>query len=154
GQLYRRGDLRRDSGYSLFYMGINTGALISPAICGYIGEKVSWRLGFAVAGLAMLAGVVQYLWGSKHLGEAGLHPATTGDPERDRAQRRTAWMAIGGGLGVFALVGALGGLGVITMTQISDGLGWVLLAISGAVFYWLILGKSWSPEERKRSAAV
>src|SRR5436190_3391960 len=58
GQLYRKGDVRRDSGYSLFYMGINTGALISPAICGYIGEKVSWRLGFAVAGLAMLAGVI------------------------------------------------------------------------------------------------
>lgn len=154
GQLYRKGDPRRDSGYSLFYMGINTGALISPMICGYIGEKVSWRLGFAVAGLAMLAGVVQYLWGSKHLGEAGLHPATTGDPELDRQNRRTAWTWILGGLGVFGLVGLLGGLGTITMTQISDALGWALLIISAAVFWWLIFGKDWSPEERKRSAAV
>jgi POT family proton-dependent oligopeptide transporter len=80
GQLYPRGDIRRDAGFSIFYMGINTGALISPVICGYIGEKVSWRLGFGVAGLAMLLGIVQYLWGSKHLGEAGLHPARHRSP--------------------------------------------------------------------------
>jgi POT family proton-dependent oligopeptide transporter len=154
GQLYRKGDLRRDAGFSLFYMGINLGALISPFICGYIGEKVSWRLGFAVAGAAMLAGLVQYALGSKYLGDAGLHPATTGDPVKDAASRRTAWTAVFAGLGVFVLVGALGALGVITMTQISDGLGWALLVISAAVFYWLIFGSSWSPEERKRSAAV
>jgi len=154
GQLYRKGDPRRDAGFSLFYMGINTGALISPFICGYIGEKVSWRLGFAVAGAAMLVGIVQYLWGSKHLGDAGLRPATTGDPVKDAEQRRTAWTAVYAGLAVFALVGALGGFGVITITQISDGLGWALLAISAAVFYWLIFGKRWSPQERKRSAAV
>src|SRR5215831_448390 len=61
GQLYAKGDPRRDSGFSIFYMGINLGALISPIICGYIGEKISWRLGFAAAGAGMLAGVIQYL---------------------------------------------------------------------------------------------
>ena len=43
GQLYAPGDPRRDSGFSIFYMGINLGALISPLICGYVGERVSWR---------------------------------------------------------------------------------------------------------------
>src|SRR5690348_17122104 len=120
GQLYAKGDVRRDAGFSLFYMGINLGALISPFICGYIGEKVSWRLGFAVAGAAMLAGIVQYVLGAKYLGDAGLRPATTGNPVKDAAARRSAWTAVYAGLGVFALVGALGGLGVITITQISD----------------------------------
>jgi POT family proton-dependent oligopeptide transporter len=154
GQLYPKGDQRRDAGFSLFYMGINIGALISPVICGYIGEKISWRLGFAVAGAAMLAGLIQYVLGAKYLGDAGLRPATTGDPAKDAASKRNAWTAVFLGLGVFVLVGALGGLGVITMTQISDALGWALLVISAAVFYWLIFGRSWSPEERKRSAAI
>src|SRR5690349_10924459 len=90
GQLYAKGDVRRDAGFSLFYMGINLGALISPFICGYIGEKVSWRLGFAVAGAAMLAGIVQYVLGAKYLGDAGLRPATTGNPAKDAAARRSA----------------------------------------------------------------
>ena len=46
GQLYKQGDPRRDSGFSLFYMGINLGALISPLACGWVGQRISWRLGF------------------------------------------------------------------------------------------------------------
>jgi POT family proton-dependent oligopeptide transporter len=52
GQLYHQGDPRRDSGFSLFYMGINIGALIAPLICGYVGERISWRLGFGWRDLA------------------------------------------------------------------------------------------------------
>jgi POT family proton-dependent oligopeptide transporter len=156
GQLYRKGDPRRDSGFSIFYMGINLGALISPLICGYIGERISWRLGFGVAGAGMLLGLVQYVLGAKHLGSAGLHPASTGDPVKDRQQKRSAAMAVGLGLGVFALLGILGATGVIafTATMISDGLGWVLLGISVAVFSWMIGSGGWAPEERKRSVAI
>src|SRR5215467_28081 len=67
GQLYKQGDPRRDSGFSIFYMGINLGALISPIICGYVGERISWRLGFGVAGLGMLLGLIQYVLGARHL---------------------------------------------------------------------------------------
>ena len=154
GQLYAKGDLRRDSGFSIFYMGINLGALISPVICGYIGEKISWRLGFAVAGAGMLLGLIQYVAGGKHLGDAGLRPASTGDPVRDAAQKRSAWTSVYAGVGAFALIGVLGAMGLVTMTQISDALGTGLLVISATVFYWLIFGRSWSVEERKRSAAV
>ena len=90
GQLYHQGDPRRDSGFSIFYMGINLGALISPLICGYVGERISWRLGFGVAGLGMLAGLVQYLATSRYLGTAGLHPASTGDPEKDEREKKSA----------------------------------------------------------------
>ncbi|HXB72038.1 MAG TPA: peptide MFS transporter [Candidatus Acidoferrales bacterium] len=156
GQLYKLGDLRRDSGFSLFYMGINTGALVSPFICGYVGERISWRLGFGVAGLGMLVGLIQFVLGSKHLGNAGLHPHSTGNAELDRKQKRNAAMAVGGGLGAFAILGVLGAAGVIefTPTGISDGLGWVLLGISVAVFSWMIFSHGWSPEERKRSSAI
>jgi POT family proton-dependent oligopeptide transporter len=156
GQLYKPGDLRRDSGFSVFYMGINLGALISPIICGYIGERISWRLGFGVAGLGMLVGLLQYVLGARYLGEAGLYPHRTGNAELDRKQKRSAALAVGGGLGVFAILGLLGATGAIefTPTGISDGLGWVLLGISVAVFSWMIFSKGWSLEERKRSAAI
>src|SRR5437764_6440968 len=74
GQLYPKGDPRRDSGFSIFYMGINLGALISPLVCGYVGERISWRYGFGLAGLGMLAGLVQYVITGRHLGSAGLRP--------------------------------------------------------------------------------
>src|SRR5882724_9058342 len=74
GQLYKKGDPRRDSGFSIFYMGINIGALISPLICGYVGQRISWRYGFGLAGLGMLAGLVQYMVMGKALGNAGLNP--------------------------------------------------------------------------------
>jgi proton-dependent oligopeptide transporter, POT family len=154
GQLYAKGDPRRDSGFSIFYMGINLGALISPIICSYVGEKISWRLGFGVAGAGMLLGLLQYVLQGKYLGEAGLYPARTGDPRTDAAQKRTAWIGVGVGLGVFALVGGLAAGGVVSITGISDALGWVLLAITVVVFSWLIGSKTWSAEERKRSAAV
>ena len=156
GQLYAKGDPRRDSGFSLFYMGINTGALIAPIFCGWVGEKISWRLGFGVAGIGMLAGLIQYVLQRKHLGSAGLRPASTGNAARDRLQKRNAVLVVGGGLGVFALLAILGTAGVLTFTAkiIGDGMGWCLLAISVAVFSWLLLGGGWSPVERKRSAAV
>jgi len=156
GQLYRQGDPRRDSGFSIFYMGINLGALISPIFCGWVGERISWRWGFGLAGLGMLAGVIQYVLQLKFLGEAGRHPASTGDAAADTKQRRSAVLSVGAGLAVFALLGILGTTGVITFTasMISDSLGWALLGISVVVFAWLIFSKTWTTEERKRSAAI
>jgi POT family proton-dependent oligopeptide transporter len=156
GQLYNQGDPRRDSGFSIFYMGINIGALNSPLFCGYVGERISWRLGFGVAGLGMLAGLVQYLLTSRHLGSAGLHPASSGDVEEDRRERQKAIRALCIGIAVVAFLAALGMSGVVelTATMISDGVGWCLLGISVLVFSWLIFFGNWSPVERKRSAAI
>ena len=156
GQLYRQGDPRRDSGFSIFYMGINIGATISPIFCGWVGERISWRLGFGLAGLGMLAGVIQFALSGKYLGEAGLHPASTGDAAADARQRRNAIWSVGAGLAVFAVLGVLGATGVIAFTAalISDSLGWVLLGISVVVFAWLIFSHTWTAEERKRSAAI
>jgi POT family proton-dependent oligopeptide transporter len=156
GQLYGPGDPRRDSGFSLFYMGINLGALISPLACGWVGQRVSWRLGFGLAGLGMIVGLIQYVMGGKYLGSAGLHPATTGDPQKDRAQKRNT--ALGGLVlvAVFGIFAALGSSGAISITPelIFNGEGFLLLAVSIVVFVWLIFGKGWSAEERKRSMAI
>jgi POT family proton-dependent oligopeptide transporter len=67
GSLYEVSDTRRDAGFSLFYMGINLGAMIGPLIAGTIAQKVDWHLGFACAGVGMVLGLVQYVAGRKHL---------------------------------------------------------------------------------------
>jgi POT family proton-dependent oligopeptide transporter len=67
GTLYTRDDARRDAGFSIFYMGINLGAFISPLICGWLGQKYDWHWGFAAAGFGMVIGIIQYVAGKKYL---------------------------------------------------------------------------------------
>ena len=67
GQLYPPGDARRDSGFTVFYAGINVGALFASLICGFLGETYGWKYGFGAAGIGMLAGLVMFLWGQKYL---------------------------------------------------------------------------------------
>jgi POT family proton-dependent oligopeptide transporter len=61
GQLYRQGDPRRDSAFTLYYMGINLGGMVGPLICGTLGERIDWSLGFASAGVGMAVGMLVYL---------------------------------------------------------------------------------------------
>ena len=67
GQLYPKDDPRRDSGFTVFYAGINVGALFASLICGFLGEAYGWKYGFGAAGIGMLAGLVMFLWGQKYL---------------------------------------------------------------------------------------
>ena len=71
GQLYKPGDVRIDSGYTIFYMSINIGSMLGFLVCGYLGEKVGWHWGFGAAGVGMTFGVLQYLFTRNSLGEAG-----------------------------------------------------------------------------------
>jgi POT family proton-dependent oligopeptide transporter len=67
GALYEEGDPRRDSGFTIFYMGINLGSALATIICGYLGENFGWKYGFGAAGIGMIAGLITFLWGQKYL---------------------------------------------------------------------------------------
>ena len=67
GRLYKTNDVRRDSGFSIFYVGINLGAFLAPLIVGYVGETINWHYGFAIAGFGMLAGLVQFYIGQNKI---------------------------------------------------------------------------------------
>ena len=67
GKLYAENDPRRDSGFTLFYAGINVGALFASLICAFLGETYGWKYGFGAAGIGMVAGLVMFLWGQKYL---------------------------------------------------------------------------------------
>ncbi len=74
GSLYKDGDPRRDAGFSLFYSGINIGALLSGLTIAYIGTTYSWSLGFFIAGVTMLLGLGLFIFTQKTLGPIGLPP--------------------------------------------------------------------------------
>ncbi len=74
GELYAANDPRRDGGFTLFYMGINIGALVPPLIAGALVAKYGWHAGFVLAAAGMAIGQVIFMLGKKRLGEAGLYP--------------------------------------------------------------------------------
>ncbi len=67
GALYSPDDPRRDSGFTLFYMGINIGAFASALLCGWLGQTFGWKYGFGLAGIGMLIGLMVFLKGQSHL---------------------------------------------------------------------------------------
>ncbi len=80
GRLYGENDPRRDSGFSIFYAGINLGATVSGVLCGWLGETYGWGWGFGAAGIGMLAGLANFIYGQKHL----MGHAEPSDPARLR----------------------------------------------------------------------
>jgi proton-dependent oligopeptide transporter, POT family len=156
GALYGERDARRDAGFSIYYMGINLGAFIAPLVCGYLGQKVNWHIGFAAAGVGMVFGLVQYVLGGKYLGDAGLRPAPATSPAE--AERLRSRARAGGAIVLVAFVGlALGmysGALPITAKQIADAAGYALLLIVVAFFGWLFFAADWTPIERKRLYAI
>lgn len=152
GKLYGAADIRRDAGFSIFYMGINLGAFLAPLVCGYLGQQVSWHLGFAAAGFGMLIGVIQYVMGGTNLGDAGIAPAPAPTPEIAAQWKRQVQSWVGGGaaLVVVAALAAYFGLLQVSATQVSDAAGVFLLLVVVGFFGWLMFSGGWTPDEKKR----
>lgn len=156
GQLYEPGDKRRDSGFSIFYMGINLGAGLSPLVCGYVGQRINWNLGFAMAGVGMVFGLIQFSLSKKLLGNAGAVPAPPTDPKQASGLRKQLWGSIA------ALVALVGGIlllnatGVyhVTAERLADVVGALLLIVVVIIFAWMLFGGNWNKQERGRLAAV
>ena len=146
GALYEEGDPRRDSGFTIFYMGINIGAFSATLLCGYLGETYGWAYGFGAAGIGMLFGLVIFLFGQPYLqGLAG--PPSNLYKEKNFGISNENWAYISGILMVLVswflvqnqqLVGSLlGGFGAI--------------CIGGWLFYTLL---KCPPIERDRLIVV
>ncbi|MEQ8909505.1 MAG: oligopeptide:H+ symporter [Vicingaceae bacterium] len=76
GNFYGLNDSRKDGAFTIFYMGVNIGALLSIVTCGYVGEQISWHYGFGLAGIGMLLGLlVFWLLGPSSFGKKGINPS-------------------------------------------------------------------------------
>src|SRR5210317_1626421 len=88
GGLYQEGDIRRDKGFTIFYIGINVGAFLSSLIVGYVGEVHGWHYGFGLAGIGMALGLIQYLAGQKYLKHVGNFLGSSEDPVDKEAMNK------------------------------------------------------------------
>ena len=79
GQLYKNQGKEKDAGYTIFYMGINSGAFLGILLCGYIGEKIGWHFGFGLAGIFMFFGMLQFYFAQNIFGKIGLSPKESQD---------------------------------------------------------------------------
>ncbi|MBQ0906164.1 peptide MFS transporter [Micromonospora sp. U21] len=150
GALYDRDSPRRDAGFSIFYMGINLGAFIAPLITGFLGEKINWHLGFAVAAVGMTFGVIQYVLGRRNLGDAGDRPA---DPLLG-ADRRRALTRAGVVVAVLVvLVAALALAGLFTINTVVNTLTAVTVLVTIGYFARIMTDRELSATERSRMKA-
>jgi POT family proton-dependent oligopeptide transporter len=146
GDLYPEGGARRDAGYSIFYMGINTGALIAPIVTGFLGERVGWHWGFGAAGVGMLIGLLTFrARASETLGPLGTMP---GGSVADQRRARTITL---GTFVVIAVVVVLAALGVfaINPVDIANVMKNVILTVAVIGFAYLFLFAGLTNEERK-----
>jgi POT family proton-dependent oligopeptide transporter len=157
GDLYPEGGSRRDAGFSIFYMGINIGALIAPLVTGLLGEKVGWHYGFGAAGVGMVLGLITYWFtANKTLGSIGMEPSRHPDPAVDARQRQQ--MRLGVIVLVVVLFGvvALGMAGIIDINpvKVAQSMSMVMLGLAILYFLYLFLLAGLDLEEKKRVAVI
>jgi len=145
---------KRDAAFSIFYMGINIGAMLGPFICSTLGEGLdwgwlsfegNWHLGFSAAGFGMILGLIQYRMGDKYLGEAGRFRTT--EPAEVVNRRSTRFFA---GTGVVALVIAVSVWALLSdvvgmpLADFATWVGYGILLLSILFFAWLIFNAMWA----------
>jgi proton-dependent oligopeptide transporter, POT family len=168
GQLYGKDDGRRDAGFSIFYMGINLGAFLAPMICGTylaqsegfretllnagIAPRNAWHFAFAAAAVGMGIGLVQYVLGKKHLGDAGKHPVVARTPVESMRNKQILVAIIATFVGVPALVASLhyGGQIVVTADALGSVMDYVYIGTALIVFGGLYFFGAENSDERRR----
>lgn len=151
GDLYPAADARRDAGFSIFYMGINVGALIAPLITGYLGERVGWHYGFGAAGVGMLIGLVTYrMRAASTLGPLGVWPS--GTPEQQRTVRNVTLA----GSALIALVLLLTMTGALAIDPVAVGsrMRDVMVATAVVYFGYLFFFAGLDRNEQKRMVVI
>ena len=163
GDLYPEGGARRDAGFSIFYMGINIGAILGPLLCGilaesgvgFLGLDANWHAGFSLAGFGMLAGLISYQVGADRLGDAGVLSVDKTDAELAATTRNFYLIAAGAallivGTGYALSTGALG----ITLPELAQYLGYAVVGITVAFFGYIIFFGGHTLEEQKRLGVI
>lgn len=170
GMLYRENDERRDSGFTLFYSGINIGALLGGAICVWVGKNYSWHLAFGFAGIVMTISLLTFIFTEKTLGPIGLSPLSNKTPnekeldtdgvssvsiKQDLANFKTPkskkWMEYATYLGSVAVIPLI--YIMIKDTHYTDIFMYIVGPIALGLFLWEMKKYSWS-EQKKLIAAM
>jgi POT family proton-dependent oligopeptide transporter len=151
GHLYTKEDTRRDAGFSIFYMGINLGALVAPLIVGTVGQKVNYHLGFSLAAIGMFFGLLQYyLQGRTTLAGIGEMPTNPLTPKERSKFARSLGIVVVAFVIIFGAAALTGHLDIDFFVNFISVVGIVLPIY---YFYRMLTSKDVSGEERQRVRA-
>src|SRR5688572_9812116 len=151
GELYPEGGSRRDAGFSIFYMGINIGALVAPLVTGYLGERVGWHYGFGAAGIGMVIGLFVFRARQQDtLGDLGAEPR--GTPE----EKARVKLILGVAAGLIGLLILLTMAGIITIdpVPVAEKMAIVMLSMALLYFAYLFFLAGLTLDEKKRVAVI
>jgi proton-dependent oligopeptide transporter, POT family len=157
GDLYPEGGARRDAGFSIFYMGINTGAFFGQLVTGFLGETVGWHFGFGAAGVGMLIGLAVFATRArKTLGNLGLEPTKHPDPAVQAKQQRLMKTALAVGLGILVIVIVLAAVGILQLNPqaIGQNMTYVLVGVAVLYFAFIFIGGGLTGDEKKRVGVI
>lgn len=148
GKLYKPNDERRDSGFTIFYMGINLGSFLATLICGWLGETYGWGYGFGAAGIGMLLGLVTFVWGQKFLdGHA--------EPTNPEILKEKTFLGINKEIAIY-IISILSVAVIWFLVQSNSIVHNVLNIMAITVLVWLVwfLYKECNPIERGRMSVL
>lgn len=157
GDLYPEGGARRDAGFSLFYVGINSGAVAGQIMTGLLGEKIGWHWGFGIAGVGMLLGLIFFAVRARPtLGDLGTDISRDPDPVKQARMEKIMKLALAAGLGLLALVFVLAATGTFTLNPqaIGRNMTYVLVATAALYFAYIFLFGGLGREEKKRVVVI
>jgi POT family proton-dependent oligopeptide transporter len=156
GDLYTEKGPRRDAGFSIFYMGINTGAFAGPLVCSWLGEPrdgapwVNWHYGFAAAGVGMTLALIQYVRGQQYLRGAGELKEDSGQPQRLATARRQFSIGLGIAVVIVAIVASLMTAGTLPVTAFAESVFYLVTAVFISYFAIVIFFVARDHVERQR----
>jgi len=140
--LYPEGGARRDAGFSIFYMGINLGALIGPLLVGWVADRYGWRFGFMLPAVGMALGLVQFWWTRHYLGSAGRAPD-------GRVQSARPLLVLAAALALIALL-AMTGVLRINAVAMATAASWAMVVLGIVYFAYLLFFAGLTRTERNR----
>ncbi len=152
GELYPGKGARRDAGFSIFYMGINVGAFLGPLLCGYFAETIDWHLGFALAGIGMVFGLIQYKLTGNNLGQIGMEPNILQDSKGSAStgNNRLALMFAGFTVAVLAILQLTHVIDLFTAEGLAQAVFIIIAVVVILYFSYVMISGGLSVDEKKK----
>jgi len=155
--LYPEGGARLDSGFTVFYIGINVGGFLGPLVTGWAQVYFGLHAGFAAAAFFMAVGVVQFYLTRRHLGTAGAYAGSSAAPGTGKAPALDLqWLYLWVGVGLSALVLAAVSLGWIPVNAVglAQAATYVIVGMAGLYFLYYLIAADLNAEERRRGIVL
>ncbi len=161
GDLYPEGGSRRDAGFSVYYMGINLGAFLGPLLCGYFAENIDWHVGFGLAGIGMVIGLLQYRFTGKYLGDIGILPKAKEEeqddgasPHEDAYNRKYALGLVAVLITGVIIAQLVGWVDMTTAQGVAEALGFIIISIVAVYFIYIFLAGGLTRIQKKKMGAI